>query len=151
MQTRHKLAREAAYLQGRTTFDDLGSDPSFRDFLCLYIAEGSKRDRNRVEVCNSDIAVITVCHDWLCRLSSKPRTYAIRYHADQDLDELRRFWSAALSVQPGRIQVVSKSNSNQLTGRIWRSHHGVLSIRVNDTLLRARLDGWMDRLRESWL
>jgi hypothetical protein len=44
-----------------------------------------------------------------------------------------------------------KSNSNQLKGRTWRSVHGVLRVRVCDTQLRAKLEGWMDRLRESWL
>jgi transcriptional regulator with XRE-family HTH domain len=89
MQAKYRRMREAAYAVGRATFDELACDPSFRDFLCLYIAEGTKRDRNRVEVCNSDLAVITVCHDWICRLSShRPLNYAIQYHADQDLDEL---------------------------------------------------------------
>jgi transcriptional regulator with XRE-family HTH domain len=52
MQAKYRLLREAASAVGRTTFDDLAWDPSFRDFLCLYVAEGTKRDRNRVEVCN---------------------------------------------------------------------------------------------------
>ncbi len=43
-----------------------------------------------------------------------------------------------------------KSNSNQLAGRTWRSVHGVLTVRACDTLFRAKLEGWMDRLRESW-
>ena len=109
--------------------------------MCLYLAEGSKRDRNRVQVCNSDAAVVSVCHDWLGRLSSKPRHYAIQHHADQDIDELRRFWSAALAIPPEVIQFQRKSNSNQLKARTWRSRHGVLAVTVNDTLLRAELDG----------
>ena len=52
---------------------------------------------------------------------------------------------------PNRSAMQRKSNSNQLAGRTWRSVHGVLTVRVCDTLLRAKLQGWMDRLRESWL
>jgi transcriptional regulator with XRE-family HTH domain len=151
MQAKYRRIRESAYAVGRATWDDLAWDPSFRDFVCLYIAEGSRRDRNRVEVCNSDVAVITVCHEWIGRLSSKPRRYSIQYHADQELEELRRFWSAALGIEPAQIQFKRKSNSNQLTGRTWRSRHGVLSIGVHDTELRAKLEGWMERLRDSWL
>jgi transcriptional regulator with XRE-family HTH domain len=151
MQAKYRLLREAAYAVGRTTFDDLAWDPSFRDFLCLYVAEGTKRDRNRVEVCNSDLAVITVCHEWMCRLSCRPPSYAIQYHADQDFDALRLYWSTGLGIPPDQIRLLRKSNSNHLTGRTWRSRYGVLTVTVHDTLLRAKLDGWMDRLRESWL
>ena len=78
------------------------------------------------------------------------RTYAIQFHADQDLAALRAFWARALGIVASEIRMQRKSNSNQLTGRTWRSEHGVLAVKVNDTLLRARLDGWMDSLRESW-
>ena len=151
MQEKYRRLREAAYAVGRASFDDLASDPSFRDFLCLYIAEGTKRDRNRVEVCNSDLAVLTVCHEWISRLSSKSPNYAIQYHADQDLDELRRYWGSGLGIEPSQIRLLRKSNSNHLTGRTWRSRYGVLTLCVHDTLLRAKLGGWIDRLRESWL
>jgi len=149
--TKHRLSREAAYAEGRATFDELARDPTFRDFVNLYLAEGYKRNRNRVEVCNSDAAVLRICHDWLRRLSSAQPDYAIRYHADQDLDELRGHWSDELGIAPEQITLQPKSNSNQLTGRTWRCRYGVLSVGMNDTLLRARLDGWIDRLRESWL
>jgi transcriptional regulator with XRE-family HTH domain len=73
MQAKYRLAREAAYADGRATFASLATERSFRDFVCLYLAE-----------------------------------------------------------------------------RTWRSAHGVLTVGVYDTLLRARLDGWMDCLREAW-
>jgi hypothetical protein len=132
MQAKYRQLREAAYAEGRESFDELAADPSFRDFVCLYPAEGSKRHRNYVSVCNSDPAVVVLCNAWLRRLSARTLDYGVQYHADQDLDE-------------------RKSNSNQLKGRTWRSVHGVLTVRVCDTLLRAKLNGWMDRLRESWL
>ncbi len=73
MQAKYGLAREAAYADGRATFASLATERSFRDFVCLYLAE-----------------------------------------------------------------------------RTWRSAHGVLTVGVYDALLRARLDGWMDWLREAW-
>ena len=150
MQAKYRLAREAAYAEGRAMFASLAADASFRDFVCLYLAEGSKRDRNRVQVCNSDAAVVRLRDQWLRRLSSARRTYAIQYHADQDLASLRAFWSGALGIVGSEIRMQRKSNSNQLAGRTWRSEHGVLAVNVNDTLLRARMSAWMDSLRESW-
>jgi hypothetical protein len=75
---------------------------------------------------------------------------AVQYHADQNLDELRGFWGKSLGIDGSVIKLLRKSNSNQLTGRTWRSRHGVLSIRVQDTSLRARMQTWIDRLRDEW-
>ena len=150
MQEKYKLARVKAYEDGRSSFRALGVDPSFRDFICLYLAEGYKRNRNCVSVCNSDPAVVKLCDRWLRRLTSKPLHHSIQYHADQNLVALRQYWAAELDIDPGAIRLLRKSNSNQLAGRTWRSVHGVLTVTVYDTPLRARLDGWMDCLREAW-
>jgi excisionase family DNA binding protein len=147
---RARSRREAAYRQGIETFEQMAHDPTFRDFVALYLAEGTKRNRNRVAICNSDDAVVAMSARWLRRLSRKPLIYRIQYHADQKLAELCAFWGARLSVEPDAIVLQRKSNSRQLKGRMWRSRHGVLTVAVNDTLLRARLQGWMHELRQSW-
>jgi transcriptional regulator with XRE-family HTH domain len=151
MQAKYRRLRAAAYAEGRETFDALAKDPLFRDFVALYIAEGYKRNRNTLVLCNSDPAVIAVADTWLAQLSTRPRTYSIQYHADQDLEALRTFWGHILGIDRGIIRLLRKSNSNQLTGRTWRSEHGVLTVTVHDTLLRARLQGWIDCIREEWL
>ncbi len=79
-------------------------------------------------------------------------TYAFQYHADQDPEYLIRFWSSYLGVEPSAIfRYQRKSNSGQLNGRNWRSRWGVLTVNVDDTQLRARLQGWIDRVQEGWL
>ncbi len=150
VQGKYRLLREEAYREGLANFEVLAADPTFRDFVCLYIAEGFKRNRNVVSVCNSDSAVMQVATRWIRRLSDKQPRFSIQYHADQDLSELREFWGRMLDIEPDTIKLLRKSNSNQLTGRIWRSRQGVLSTVVSDTLLRARLQAWMDRLRSEW-
>jgi hypothetical protein len=75
---------------------------------------------------------------------------AVQYHADQDLDELRVYWGSLLEVDPSIIRLQRKSNSGQLNGRRWRSRYGVLTVGVDDTLLRARFQAWIDRIREDW-
>lgn len=151
MQAKHKRRRDEAYAEGKRTFDALSVDPTFRDFVCLYLAEGFKRNRNTVSIANSDPTVLVVSQNWLRRLSPDKRLkYAIQYHADQDLDDLRKFWGTKLEIDGNLIRFQRKSNSNQLTGRIWRSQYGVLTIVCHDTLLRARIQAWMDCLRGSW-
>jgi hypothetical protein len=148
---KHRVLREAAYQEGADSFDELSADPSFRDFVCLYIAEGYKRNRNCVSIGNSDEAVLRLAASWIRRLSDKPRDFAIQFHADQDLEQLLAFWSQELDICPGSIRLQRKSNSAQMKGREWRSRNGVLSVRVNDTYLRARLQAWMDRIRSEWV
>lgn len=150
MQRKYRRLREEAYRQGVEEFDELATDATFRDFVCLYVGEGSKRDRNAVAICNSDPAVMQMATRWIRRLSMRTPEFWIQYHADQDLEELRAFWGRTLDIEPSVIKLLRKSNSNQLTGRVWRSRHGVLQARVGDTLLRARLQAWMDRLRSEW-
>jgi len=150
MQRKYRLLREQAYRDGWERFEQLCSDPSFRDFVCLYIGEGSKRCRNRVAICNSDPAIVKLSAAQLRSLSEKRLTFSVQYHADQDLNALRRFWAELLTTRPEAIRVQRKSNSGQLAGRRWRSPHGVLTVTVQDTLLRARLQAWMDRLRAGW-
>jgi predicted DNA-binding transcriptional regulator AlpA len=150
MQRKYRLLREAAYEQGMREYEELAVDPTFRDFVCLYIAEGYKRQRNSVSICNSDPAVMQIATRWIRTLSSKALEASIQYHADQDLNELRAFWGGMLGLEPTAIRLQRKSNSNQLTGRAWRSQHGVLEVRLGDTQFRARLQAWMDRLRAEW-
>lgn len=150
MQRKYRLLREAAYRQGWEEYERLAADPTFRDFVCLYVAEGYKRRRNTASLSNSDPAVVVLAHRWLGSLTEKRLVYSLQYHADQDLARLCAFWGASLCVDPSEIRVKRKSNSNQLNGRTWRSRYGVLEIRANDTSLRARIQAWIDRLRCDW-
>lgn len=87
---------------------------------------------------------------WMRALGSKPCKFSIHHHVDQDLDGLRHFWGDLLEIEPGSIKLLRKSNGNGLKGRTWRSAHGVLTVRVDDSLLRARMQAWMDRIRREW-
>jgi AcrR family transcriptional regulator len=151
LQAKCRLRRTAAYALGRLEFKRLSRDPTFRDFVCLYIGEGSKRNRNRVAVCNSDPRVIVLCTRWIRRFARNPLDFRVQYHADQDLSELQHFWGEQVGVAPEAIALQRKSNSGQLGGRSWRSEHGVLTVTAGDTMFHARLQAWMDCLREQWL
>jgi len=87
---------------------------------------------------------------WLRALTKRKLLYSIQCHADQDLDELRAFWSERLEFEPDELRLLRKSNSNHLAGRQWRSVHGVLTVRVADTMLRARLQAWIDLTKARW-
>jgi hypothetical protein len=151
MQVNYQRLRDEAYEEGRRSFSALARDPTFRDFVNLYIGEGYKRCRNVVSLANSDPAVIAIADRWIRRLAHNRVTYSVQHHADQSLDELRAFWSDHLGVPDESIRFQRKSNGGGLRSRTWRCRHGVLTVTANDTYLRARLQAWMDCVQEQWL
>jgi AcrR family transcriptional regulator len=151
MQAKYRRLREEAYNEGRASFEAMLDDDGFIEFVTLFIAEGYKRNRNVVSVANSDPAVIAIANRWIRRLSRNKVTYWVQYHADQDLPVLQAFWARLVDVDQSDIHLQRKSNSNELKGRTWRSEHGVLTVSTSDTYFRARLQAWVDLLRERWL
>jgi hypothetical protein len=151
MQAKYRRLREEAYELGYWEFPRLCALDTFRDFVCMYIGEGYKRSRNTVSIGNSDSSVVRLAQRWILQFTRNKVAYSIQYHADQALLELCSFWAVELGVSVSEIRLQRKSNSKGLAARTWRSEHGVLTVGVGDTLLRARLQGWIDRLQEQWL
>jgi len=125
----------------------------FRDFVSLYIAEGSKTRRNEVAIGNSDASVMKMSTYWLRKYMNPERVieYRLQIHADHADEEVKAYWAGILNTSPTKVKVIRKSNSGQLGHRNFRSAYGVLSVRVFDTYFRARLGGWMDYLKKLWL
>jgi hypothetical protein len=151
MQLKYKRLRDEAYELGRWEFSRLTRFPTFRDFVCLYIGEGYKRSRNTVSVANSDAAAMRLAVYWLEQFTTGRMNFAIQYHKDQSLKALQLYWRRELRFPEMEIEFQRKSNSGQLAHRTWRSKGGVLTVRMYDTCLRARVQGWIDRMRGEWL
>src|SRR5215204_3272928 len=100
---RHQALRDAAYRRGSEEYPSLCVEPTFRDFVCMYIGEGFKKNRNRVALGNSDPKVVRLADYWIRRLSKNPVKYQLQYHADQDPHHLVAFWSFGLDVDPRLI------------------------------------------------
>lgn len=150
MKRKYRLLREAAYREGVSDYQTLLQETTFRDFVCLYIAEGYKRSRHTVWICNSDPAVVLLADRWIRRLTRRPVDYAVTYHPDQRPDELIDFWSECLGVTPSAIRCQRKSNSGRLPGRVWRCRHGVMAIASHDTYFRTRLEAWIGLIKQEW-
>jgi transcriptional regulator with XRE-family HTH domain len=150
MCAKYKQLRDDAYARGLVEYDELVLVPTFRDFVVLYIAEGYKRDRNVVSISNSDPLIVAMATAWLRRLSQRQPVVRVQYHADQNHTDLVEFWSATAGVPPEAVRLQPKSNSGSLGGRTWRCVYGVAAVDVYDTLLRARIQAWIDRVKEGW-
>lgn len=144
------IAGDAAYEDALRSFEDLVAQPTFRDFVCLYIARGSTRERTKVSLSDSDPAVVRLVNRWMLRLSDKSPMLSVRYEPGQSLTELRRFWSGIVGVQARTIRVHEEADrvGARVLGR--RARHGVLTVTVEDAMLRARLQAWICKTRDSW-
>jgi hypothetical protein len=141
---------ESAYEQGLRSYDELVAQPTFRDFVCIYILEGYKRDRSKVALASADPAVMRLAHRWIWRLTDRSPAMSVHCSADQSFSELRRFWSDTVGEQTAAIRARSAGDGHQLHRWSPPPVHGVLTVTVDDSELRARLQAWMYRTRESW-
>jgi len=125
MQVKYRRIREEAFERGRDEFGQLATaDPSFRDFVSLYIAEGYRRNRNRVSIANSDPTVMIFASSWIRRFTERDLDCSLQYHADQQPDQLRAFWAKALSVRTEQIRLHA-----QIEQQPTKATHVALSIR----------------------
>lgn len=145
-----KRLRDWAYDEGLDSFTWFYGEPTFRDFICLYIGEGFKRCRNTVALCNSDPAVMRLATSWIRRMTGDAVYFSLQYHADQNPTSLMDFWARELGVSANRIRHQRKSNSGQLSGRTWRCRYGVLTVASSHTFFRAELQAWMDCVQAEW-
>lgn len=144
------LKRELAYQAALLEAPTLLQDPKLRDFAVLYLAEGYRRSRHTVSICNSNPHIMVLSHEIMLRFASNSLDYSLQYHADHDAEELRAFWGKHLGIDGARIRLTRKSNSGELSGRQWRSEHGVLAVRACDTFFRCKVQAWMDFVMQSW-
>lgn len=142
---------EAAYEEGLETFEELSAQPTFRDFVCIYLVQGDQRDRTCVALTNSDPAVMRLVSRWIGRLTDRAPFLSLQYGPDQSLKDLRRFWSETTGAEPRAIRVRRSAAREFEAQAVPYLPHGLLTVGVDDTLLRARLKGWMHRARETWL
>jgi hypothetical protein len=143
-------AGDAAYEEALRSFDDLAAQPTFRDFVCLYIARGCMRERAKVSLSDSDAAVMRLANRWMLRLSDKSPLLSVRYEPGQSLTELRRFWGGVIGVQARTIRVHDEGDRAGARNAARSARHGVLTVSVEDALLRARLQAWICKTRDSW-
>ncbi len=144
------LRREAAYQAALLEAPTLLQEPKVRDFAVLYLAEGYRRSRHNVSICNSNPRIMVLSHEIMLRFATNRLDYALQYHADHDVEGLRLFWGQLMEIDGARIRLARKSNSGELSGRQWRSEHGVFAVRAADTFFRCKVQARMDVVTQSW-
>jgi AcrR family transcriptional regulator len=151
MQAKYAAVRQSAYDEVYGKAHEMLRDSTIRDFVVLYLAEGYRKDRNTVALGNSNPKIVRFAHDCMKRLATNSHfDYRFQYHADQDPEELKRYWAMILNVEPSTIIPVPKTNSGHLKHRRFNCEYGVCTVRIGDTRFRAQLQALMDAVQEQW-
>ncbi len=149
---KHKKIRESYYQQGIEEYNKLKNNITFKDFIMIYLTEGYRKNKNVVDICNSNPRIIKLSYYWMSKLKTEGRKFdfSVQIHEDQYPEEIKNFWASILKINKEEIKIFPKSNSGKLKGRNWRSEFGVLNLRLNDTYFRSKIQAYMDKLEESW-
>lgn len=115
-------------------------EPTFLDFVGLYIGEGDKI-RGSAGITNSDPDVISIGYYWLKKLAKNKIVLKVKIHNDNDVEEIRNFWSKLVNNEV-EVRISYEKNDINKTGRI--SKLGTAHIGSNDTYLNQRITCWMD-------
>lgn len=148
---KYRKLREEAYQEAWESAATVLSEQHLRDFVVLYMAEGFKRNRNRVEICNSNPSIVQLAYTQIMKLTQHKIDCRLQCHVDNNEQQLEDYWAQQLGIDAKEIKIQRKSNSGHLQGRQWRSVHGVLAVGVNDTYFRARVQAWMDYIQAEWV
>ena len=137
-----KASYDAALLEAASML----SNQSFRDFIVLYMAEGSRTHKNLVGFTNTDSELILLAYRWIRKLSTNKVRVWIHCREYEDRKSLTRFWTKHLGVGKDVLGFVTKQGPVNAK----RSPYGVAKVGVSDTHLKSRLDAYMDYVRRQW-
>lgn len=146
-----KKRRQDSYRVGQREYSSLISqNPTFRDFVTVFLTEGYRKGRHGVSMCNSNPKIVILTTNWLRKLSTKEVRGHLQYQADQNVERLLKYWVGVTGIPKDKIRIALKSNSGKLSGRKWRCKHGVFSVMVHETSLRERMQAWCDLIEDEW-
>jgi hypothetical protein len=96
MSAKYKQKREAAYENAARLVPGWMRDKRFRDFVVLYMAEGSRRTRYRLAIANTDPDIIRIGYEYLRKFSQKTFHFYLLCHREVDRKESLKFWADIL-------------------------------------------------------
>lgn len=154
MQENYALKRKIAYEEAQKNIELDLKDELLRDFINIYIGEGSKRRNGEIAVTNSDLKTILLCLVVMKKYflkEDKKIIFNLNYYKDsQNEKELLNYWLSILKnndkveirtyIQP-TVKAEGHNNSNQ---------YGLIKIVINDTYAKQKLNAYMDYIKEEW-
>ena len=129
----------------RKEFQTLMQNPLFPIGISLYWAEGVKANSNKVGVVNSDVHMMQIVGRFYREVlhinEGKLRCEIFRY-ADQNEEELKKFWSEKLQLSPMQfIKTQLLPSRSTLTKR--KTTHGMCNVYFSSTEVGIKISEWI--------
>jgi hypothetical protein len=143
----HMDNKECALVEWENGFK---ADPDFKMFILLYMAEGSRKGRGRIELTNTDPDIIRYGLKWfrLLNVHNKSIVARVAIHPNHDPEDVQSYWMGLLGLDEVRLFYASPSRG-RLAGRNWVNNHGTISLVINDSYLKTRFDQWISLVRQT--
>lgn len=142
---------DVVYKKAKHDIGRLSERELFIAGLVLYWAEGTKSAYGRVEVANTDPAMIATFHAWLIKKGVPANKIRVRLqlYADMNIEDEVRYWSKLLGI-PKRQFRQPRIKDSALTG-LTRKHghgHGTCDLIFDNVPLWEYITMALKRLRE---
>ena len=155
MMNNYAIKRKFAYDEAMKDVSEKIKDVLLRDFINIYIGEGTKRRDTIISIVNSDPKIIYLSLDIIKKYflkEDKKIDLQVRYYKENNNElELLDYWKKLLNddekikfstyIQPTK-KAIGHNNSNKF---------GLVTLRVNDTYAKEKLNAYMDYIKAEWV
>lgn len=139
---------EAVYeIAEKEALDDLieyKNNPLFLSAISLYWGEGDKLSRNQTRLTNTDPQMIRIFMEFLtviCKVPKSKIRLALFIYSDLDDDECKKFWGEVTKITAfHKTQVLPSRHKTK------RLPYGVCTVIVSNTILKKKMNIWIDQL-----
>jgi hypothetical protein len=143
--------RQAWMETAQNEVEALLTNPVIRDFIILFSAEGSRKEKSVVSLVNTDPHIVLVSQMALRLLvPDKEPSLALLLYADHDPDTECAFWREFLSLPFNAKITVHQKASHGLSRELNICGHGIMRIRTSSTLAKMKVDLCLEALRKQW-
>lgn len=153
MQENYAFKRKNAYEINKNNASEDLKNSLLRDFINIYIGEGTKKAKNTISIVNTDPKIILLSLFILKKyfLSEDKKIFLeIRHYVENNNEaDLLKYWKNLINddkinfstyIQP-TVKALGHNNSNQ---------YGLITLKIHDAYAKQKLNAYMDFIKEEW-
>jgi len=144
MQENYRKKREKAYNETYKKAEKLLRNKIIRDFIISYYCEGAKTQRHTICFVNTDSSIHKLFLKGVSYFTDKDFKGTITCHDNNE--DLEKYWSKELNIPKEKIRYQIKKGNKAPN----RFKYGTFTLKIHDTLAKAKINALMDYLLEEW-
>lgn len=147
--TERILQYAQAVQSAETEFKHYKNNPLFISGLMLYLADGDRTDLSRMRISSTDAPVHRIFISFLQEFLGVPLadiTFVLTLYSGMDKKKEMKWWSRTISVS---VSNFGKTQFIQRKGRDTILHHGSGNTIIGSTVLKRKLNRWIELLTEE--